>query len=345
MSTATRDGRNVDERLGVLQGEAADVEVGRPLDAFPLQRHGPSRATDRAAQESPTYYELPVLKAPVWIATIPTDFYVGGVTGGALALGAAVQLLDDERPALLRACRWMGAVGTVASAGLLIADLGRPSRFLNMLRVFRPTSPMSVGSWVLAATGATATLAVLGAPRGPLARGATTIAGALGLALAGYTGVLLANTAVPLWRGARRAMPPLFLGSGLASAAALLELVALPARDRALARRVGVLGKVLELSLSRALERELDGAPRARMPLEEGATGALWRAAKALTSASLLLAVLPRAPRRLRTLGAALGTAGALAMRFGLFHGGKRSARDPRATFEGQRARMEADRT
>jgi hypothetical protein len=140
-------------------------------------------------------------------------------------------------------------------------------------------------------------------------------------------------------------MPPLFLGSGLASAAALLELVALPARDRALARRVGGLGKVLELSLSRALERELDGAPRARMPLEEGATGALWRAAKALTSASLLLAVLPRAPRRLRTLGAALGTAGALAMRFGLFHGGKRSARDPRATFEGQRARMEADRT
>src|SRR5918912_3378961 len=95
-----------------------------------------------------TYYDRPVLKEPVWIWAVPAYFYVGGVAGAAATLGAVTALSrDDDLEVLARRCRALAAGGTVAGSALLVYDLGRPERFLNMLRVFRPSSPLNVGSW------------------------------------------------------------------------------------------------------------------------------------------------------------------------------------------------------
>src|SRR5207248_4160787 len=122
---------------------------------------------------------------------------------------AAAQLLGhDELRGLVRRCRVIAAAGTALGTAFLIEDLGRPGRFLNMLRVFRPTSPLSVGSWILAPStvlsGASAVLP------GPAGDAAGLAAGALGGPLAAYTGVLLTNTAVPVWQAPHRSIPPLF---------------------------------------------------------------------------------------------------------------------------------------
>ncbi|MGH2811069.1 MAG: NrfD/PsrC family molybdoenzyme membrane anchor subunit, partial [Actinomycetota bacterium] len=152
------------------------------------------------------YYGRPVLKEPVWIWAVPAYFYAGGAAGAALVLGAVAQLAGrDELRDLVRNCRRLGALGTAGGGILLIYDLGRPERFLNMLRLFRPTSAMSIGSWTLAVAGASsAAAAVL---PGIAGNTAGLVAGAAGLPLAGYTAVLLADTAVPLWQSSRKVLP------------------------------------------------------------------------------------------------------------------------------------------
>src|SRR5262249_35067022 len=131
-----------------------------------------------------TYYDRPVLKQPVWIWTVPVYFYVGGVAGSALVLGSAAQLAKRQGlRGLVLASRWIGVIGTAAGSMLLVADLGRPERFLNMLRVFNPKSPLSIGSWILAGAG-TATGLSLVLP-GRFGDAAGLVAGGLGIPLAG----------------------------------------------------------------------------------------------------------------------------------------------------------------
>jgi|KBSMisStaDraftv2_1062788.scaffolds.fasta_scaffold02087_7 formate-dependent nitrite reductase membrane component NrfD len=337
------DGREVDPSLGLLQGEGAAQRVRTPE---PHPGHLAPTRLDAAAR-TPTYYGLPVLQEPVWIWTVPAYLFVGGLAGAASALGAASLIAGG--PALERLeirCRVLGLVGDVLGSGLLIADLGRPGRFFNMLRVFRPTSPMSVGSWILALSGAANGAGVLlGRRRGVLGaagRVGTAAGGGLGALLAGYTGVLLANTAVPLWQAARRELPVLFVGSGMASAGAVLELFPDSGASRKLTHWYGSIGKVVALGAMVAMERSAPRAPRVTEPLRSGATGALWRAGLALTAAGLFASGLGNGTRRRERIAAALTLAGALATRLAVVHAGKRSARDPRATFEGQRAGMGA---
>ena len=107
-----------------------------------------------------TYYERPMLKQSVWSIDIPLYYFLGGAAGAALCLGAAIQLVasrnDRELRRLSSVCHWTGIIGSTAGAGFLIHDLGRPSRFLYMLRVFRPTSPMNMGAWILSGAAPTA---------------------------------------------------------------------------------------------------------------------------------------------------------------------------------------------
>jgi formate-dependent nitrite reductase membrane component NrfD len=231
---------------------------------------------------------------------------------------------------------------------LLISDLGRPTRFLNMLRVFRPSSPMSVGSWILAACGAlSGASALFGFSKGLLGRFgdlSSYLAAVLGLPLAGYTGVLVANTAVPVWQGGRKALPVLFMGSAAASAGAFLELIAKREEGAAAARRFGTVGKAAELVAGFVYEREVGTVvERVARPLSEGVSGTLWKTARALTVASLGLSLLPGLAKWKRVAAGLTGLAGALALRFAVFHAGKASARDPRATFEQQRAGQGAE--
>lgn len=337
------DGRHIAPSLGVLAGEGAGQRIAAPEAGFPSQgsvwRETPSRSF---AGEEPTYYDRPLLKEPVWIWSVPLYFYVGGTAGAAAVLGAAAQAMDGgELRGLVRSCRWVAAAGCAVGSALLTFDLGRPERFLHMLRVVRPTSPMSIGSWVLMAT-ASCTLgsALLAHRKGLPGRvgDAAGSAGALfGLPLAGYTAVLLTNTAVPLWQEARKSLPPLFMASAASGLASLFGLLPLTAREEKIVHRFGLAGKVADLIAMTAVERDTGRVETVGRPLREGLSGALWATARALTGASLALSLLPGRPRVGRVAQGLLGTAGAVALRFAVFHAGKASARDPRATFRLQR--------
>ncbi|HEX3557380.1 MAG TPA: NrfD/PsrC family molybdoenzyme membrane anchor subunit [Thermoanaerobaculia bacterium] len=348
--TEDQDGRYVAPTLGLLAGEGAQQRVDTTAEAFPSRtfvwRDLPSHSFPA---DEPTYYERPVLKEPVWIWAVPLYFYAGGTAGAAAVLAATAQgLAGDELHGLVRTCRWVAAVGGAAGAALLIRDLGRPERFLNMLRVIRPTSAMSLGSWVLAgAASATMGSALLSEHRGRLGRlghFAGAVGGLLGMPLAGYTAVLLGNTAVPVWKATRRSLPHLFIGSAVSGVASLFGLlpVNLAPREVKVVERFGILGKVVDLAAMAVVEHEAGRIEPVGRPLREGVPGTLWRAARALTGASLVLSLLPGRGRAKRAAGGLLGTAGALALRFAVFHAGKASARDPRATFRQQRQVREA---
>ncbi|HZX66319.1 MAG TPA: NrfD/PsrC family molybdoenzyme membrane anchor subunit [Myxococcales bacterium] len=333
------DGRNIDRSLGILAGEGAHQEVrersGKGARPVP---DPPERAESTADADS--YYGLPMLKEPVWKWPIPTYFYVGGVAGASAVLGAAAGRTGD--PALRSLCertRLFAAGGAMASAALLIWDLGRPSRFLNMMRVFRPTSPMNLGTWIISAFGGFATVAALlrkhrSGPLGAFGDASATAAGCLGLPLAGYTGVLLASTSVPLWQGARTALPPLFMASAVTSAASALDLCTLPPAAQRAVRRFGIAGKIAEIVLATLLVREAGTVPRVVQPLHESK---LWKASKLSVAASLAAGVL-----RMRRAAGWLGTLGSLALRFSIVRAGRASTLDARAAFEQQRARLGA---
>jgi len=335
------DGRYIDPAVGKLAGEGA-LQAVREVE--PASKNGrlieqPPADTDSAFG----YYGVPALKDPVWKWYIPTYFYVGGLAGASGVLGAAADLLGrEELKPLVRRCRLVAVGGALASSALLIADLGRPERFLYMLRVVRPSSPMNMGTWILTAFGTSSGLAALpslipvGARTERACDAAALLAGLIGLPLTGYTGVLMANTAVPLWQGARHSLPILFSASGAASAASLLEMF--PAgRAYPVTHRFALASKAAELGMTFVLEREAAAVRRVASPLRSGFSGGLWRAGQGLSLAGLVLTAF--GGRRGARLAGVLGTAGALALRFALLFGGRRSARDSRATFEQQRAR------
>lgn len=169
-----------------------------------------------------SYYEQPLLKPPVWTWEVPVYFFVGGAAGAAAVIGAAAQLTGADQK-LVRDARWIALIGAGLSGPLLISDLGRPERFLNMLRVFKPQSPMSVGVWTLTVFGGAAAGAVF-LPAGRLRALSALIAGASGLVMATYTGVLIGVSAIPVWKEHAEFLPVHFGASALGAAASLLEL-------------------------------------------------------------------------------------------------------------------------
>jgi formate-dependent nitrite reductase membrane component NrfD len=326
------DGRFIDESRGILAGEASHQKAGQPV-AHDI-------VAPAVTDGDPTYYNLPVLKAPVWIWSVPAYLYTGGVAGAAMTLGAVAQVAGGWRlTPLVHRCRWIGATGGVLSSLFLIHDLGRPERFIYMLRVFRPSSPMSVGSWVLTFFGSFAGASVLFG-RSFVGDAAGIAAGLLGMPLASYTSVLLSNSAVPVWQEARRTMPFLFIGSAISAAAAILDLMRASKREENTVSTFAVIGGLMELAGIAAVERETNAVASVSQPFERGVAGALWRAAKVLSAASLVLSVISSKSRGTRRAAGVLGTLASLSIRFGVFHAGKQSAADPRATFHQQRARL-----
>ncbi|MBN8470824.1 polysulfide reductase NrfD [Corallococcus exiguus] len=338
------DGRNIDTRAGILEGEGAQQRVKDPepvrhgMDVLPTvpSRSGPD------SEGAPSYYGMPVLKEPLWIWTVPAYFYVGGVAGAASVLGVALEHLGGRRlERLAGRCHAVATVGDIVSAGLLIHDLGRPSRFLNMLRVFRPTSPMSMGSWVLAGSGAVNTAAFVlrrmpGAP-GVMGRTAGTVGAVLGLPLAGYTAVLVSNTAVPLWQQVGRTLPLFFMASATASAGSLLSLFPHTNAEERVLRRFRIAGKVAEVFTREAVELEARQVVEVGKPLRTGVSGALWMLSRTCSLAGLVMDVLPGRARWKQVTADVLSTVGAVAARYAVIQAGRASARNPQATFQGQR--------
>jgi hypothetical protein len=281
------------------------------------------------------YHGRPVLKPPVWKPEVPVYFFSGGLAGASATLALAARRAG--RPALARSATFTSLVGLAAGPPLLISDLGRPARFLNMLRVLKVTSPMSIGTWVLTATaGAVGTAAACEAT-GRLPRVRSTaegVGGLLGPALATYTGVLLADTAIPVWHEARRELPFLFAAGAAASAGAAVSLTA-PEPDAGVARRLGVGAALAEAGVMRLMTTRL--GPLAR-PYQEGMPGQARRLAETLSVGGALLMATPQ--RLLRRTGAVLVLGGALATRFAVAEAGKSSALDPAATVGPQRERL-----
>lgn len=200
-----------------------------------------------------TYYDLPLLKPPVWTWEVPAYFFLGGAAGASSVIAVAAQLSDAD-PKLVRDARWIAAIGANLSTPLLISDLGRPERFLHMLRVFNVRSPMSVGAWSLVVFGSSSTAAVL-APWKPLRDFSALIAALSGLSMATYTGVLLGATALPVWKAHVHTLPAHFAASALGSAVSLLELRG--HRNRAL-RSLGLGASLYETAAGFTLPKKRD---------------------------------------------------------------------------------------
>jgi hypothetical protein len=157
----TTDGRDIDPQLAALSGEASKQIAGLADRHLEKAAH-PWQQVPAPLEVDPTYYDRPVLKAPVWGWEVPLYYYAGGAAGACLVLGAAAQLdHSGQLNRMIRRCHWAGIIGSTISGALLVADLGRPSRFLHMLRVFRPTSPMNMGAWILSGAAPTAIAAGL----------------------------------------------------------------------------------------------------------------------------------------------------------------------------------------
>ncbi|MEQ4300316.1 NrfD/PsrC family molybdoenzyme membrane anchor subunit [Plantactinospora sp. B6F1] len=319
-------------RTGQRGGSGPGVVAGQPVVVPPA--------------EFSSYYGRPVVKAPVWRQAIPAYLFTGGLAAGSALLAAGADLTG--RAALRRAGRLvsLGAVGL--STFFLISDLGRPARFHHMLRVVKPTSPMSMGTWILAIFGPAAGLAAVSevAPvlprRGglglarrllpPVGRGAGLVAAATAPALATYTGVLLADTAMPAWHDAYPDLPFMFGGSALVAGAGA-GLVAAPAAQSGPAARLALAGAVVEVLAERRIARlGLTGEP-----YRTGRPARLIRGGQLLLAAGTAGALLARGNRTLRVLSGAALLASSLLTRFGVFEAGKVSARDPKYTVLPQR--------
>ena len=302
---------------------------------------GTDRTHDIAADdEFASYYGQPVIRRPGWSEVdIVGYLFLGGLAGGSSILALVDDHLGADRASSL--ARFTAAGSALASLGLLVHDLGRPERFINMLRVVKPTSPMNMGSWLLAAYVPSTLVAAAGPRIGllrRLVRPAGWAAAVLGSAVTAYTAVLLADTAVPAWHEAGDELPFVFIGSS-AMAAGGVAMATAPSAEAAAARRFGAAGAIIDLIADERLRRT---AGVVRPAHDRGAAGLTMRISRVLAIGGALAAVLgDRRPGLRRVGGLALVAASALT-RVGVFRAGLASADDPRFVVESQRRRLDA---
>jgi hypothetical protein len=282
----------------------------------------------RGGEELPTPVIGPIMNAPVWTWEIPVYFWLGGIASGS----SWIALASGDRRS-----RRITLVAVIPCAPLLIKDLGRPARFLNMMRVFKPRSPMSMGAWCLAGFSGTSAAAVgldlLGKKR--LTRSADAATALLGLYLGSYTAVLLSSTAVPLWARSRVYLPPIFVCTALATGAATNRLVWAATGTQVGDPRRNALGTIetvamgAELALSTFNEKRLGRLGRV---LHTGNHGRLFQAAKWGVRVGLGLRLVrgPGGPW-VHHLASVLYIASGLLFRFAWVEAGKASARDDEA--------------
>ena len=295
-----------------------------------------------------SYYGRPIVRPAPWTHDIAAYLFTGGLAAGSALLAAGGQATG--RPRLRRAGR-VAALGAAAVSGyLLVADLGRPERFHHMLRVAKPTSPMSMGVWIFSAFSAAAGVAAVAeaAPLmptevarkvlPPVGSAAGLAAGAIAPALATYTAVLLSDTATPSWHAAYAEMPFVFAGSALASGAGV-GLLADPSPP---VRRMAALGAALELYGAHRIETTKGLLSE---PYATGKAGRLLRTGRALTAAGVAGAMLGRRSRVVSAVAGLSLLAASAITRFGIFEGGMASARDPRYTVVPQRERIAGEKT
>jgi hypothetical protein len=283
-----------------------------------------------------SYHGQPVLKQPTWTWEIPIYFFTGGMAGASAGLAYLAGLRGND---MLARRAWMTAFGAIGvSPPLLISDLGRPARFLNMLRMFKVTSPMSVGSWILSASGTATAVAAANELTGLLPRAskiARPVAAVAGLPLSTYTAALIANTAVPVWHEGRRWLPFVF-GSGAALSAGAAAVAFTPVEHARPARRLALAAAAVEVASKEAMQRRIGEAGE---PYEQGAAGRFGHLSRAcIVAGATLLARRGGTSRAAATVAGGLLCAGALSARLSILRAGFQSAADPKYVVGPQRA-------
>ncbi|MBM4439690.1 MAG: polysulfide reductase NrfD [Candidatus Rokubacteria bacterium] len=332
-------------------------QVRLSLTAAYTDGHAPAaqRRAGHVTEPAPTYHGLPAIRRPQWGWHIPAYFFVGGAGSGAYIVATIADIggRAADRP-LVTGGRAVALAAMLVSPVLLVLDLGRPGRWINMLRVFRPRSMMNQGSFALLALGAFSGLGAVVevaqrfAQRRALARWTARLGrpvswlGALpAVVVAGYTAVLLAATNVPLWTRSRLLLGPLFLASAMSTGLAATRLAAeaaggIAARTETRVKRAETLMTGAELALTAASVARLGRDAR---PLLAGGLGVLFHTGSVGLGMLAPLALARAGGRRSTLLAAALTLAGGGLLRYAVVVAGQRSADDPRAYFRATRAR------
>lgn len=345
----TQPGDLREARLEQLRREA---ELSGQVDRPGIRPRGAPFPQLPSASAGTGYYGVPLLKAPAWTWEVPLYFFVGGVAGAAAIVGSISRMTGAD-PELVRDARALAAIGGSVSPALLIADLGMPSRFLNMLRVFKIQSPMSMGSWTLMVFSSSAAgLAFLDAVKrrngigghsggAQIPRVADIVGNAAefvsvfsGAVLSTYTGVLIGATAVPVWNRNVVMLPIHFGASGMGSAISILEL---KGHDTPALNALGLASAVTETLVGASIELRKD---RVLKPLKTGWSGWLTRIGGLfsgplpLALRLLSFAVNGKRRRTLRKAAAISAVAGSVVTRFAWVQAGKASAGDVRIALE-----------
>lgn len=304
-----------------------------------MTSHDPRRIgeTDLPPWRGETYYDRSPVKPPTWNWMVGTYVFLGGLGGAAQMLG----LVGRRRPGLARRARWIGLASALGGAPLIVADLKTPRRWYNMLRIFRPTSAMSVGSWILTAFGGFSALGVLGdligGRRGrALAEAAQVPAMIAGAGMATYTGALFGATSTPRWAVDPGRLSQTFAAAGIASGAAALSLGERDGHTRRALETVALLATVAELALSQALKTKREAAG-IDMGADDKATRDLETAARVLQILPVALygadLVRRRPSRGLATTAGLAVIGGSLLLRLSEIRGARASAERAEDTF------------
>lgn len=329
----------------------------QPAPRTPYGRHAESRETHLTPTAPPgglpapyqgeTYYGLPAVKPSPFGTLISTYFFVGGLAGSALVLAGVADLTGSgRRRGVVRAGRYLALAGALASPPLLIADLHTPQRWYNMLRIVRPTSPMSIGSWTLTAFGTLSSLAAVvqryedrtGSRRARRFGKVLSLLGIpAGALMSVYTGTLLSATSTPLWAAVPRLLPALFGASAASTAAAAINLTlqasGADAAERHGIEAFGVVAETAELALIKATHdtwraEGLD-TPLREPPLDAALVGAVGLGVVVPLALHGLQALTGRRSRVLSTVASVSTLAGGLLLRTAVLFAGNRSARRP----------------
>ncbi|HTX03525.1 MAG TPA: NrfD/PsrC family molybdoenzyme membrane anchor subunit [Candidatus Acidoferrales bacterium] len=284
---------------------------------------------------SDSYYGRPIVKPHQWKPEIPLYFWLGGVAGASST--ACILARVCGRHELARVYKRVALGGAMIAPVLLISDLGVRHRFYNMFRVFKPTSPMSVGSWLLAAFGGAVASSTAAEFLGwdVASVGTEAIAAILGPGLATYTAVLISNTATPVWHEARGELPFVFAASSIAGAGALAVLFA-PSTEAGSARRAMIAGGIaLEVAM-RSMQASIGKA--LAEPFRTGKAGGFQSLSTLLGMAAIGLGMLGKRRRKMSCAAACLTIAAGIYERFAILEAGKQSATDPKYVVESQRS-------
>ena len=331
-----------------------DNASGTKPDRKPFTDGLPERSTGDKKDGQPAYYDISLLKSPVWTPEVGTYFFLGGMSSAAFSLARIADRLGKGRyRKLTQVGTAIAALAALPCAPLLIWDLGDRSRFHHMLRVWKPSSPMNLGSWTLTIytlMGGIAALRELLRTRrkdDPLTGGAWALDEAaglvadgagvpLGLLLAGYTGILLSTTANPLW--SRNTWIGSLFSASAVSAGASATRLALEALGRDDAG-TEILGKVETLARAAEVVAHV-GFVSAAGPLAKPLTQGKYKAhylMGAIGAGIIFPEILNRLPvakpyRRWFSIAAGvLSLLGGYALRASFVDAGRPSAEDPDA--------------